>query len=44
LVSLERMEEILDQGVHRVDLYRAHKEGGHAHILVCQEESQRAVG
>jgi hypothetical protein len=45
LVSLERKEEILDQGVHRVDLCRAHTEGGgHTHKLAYQEESQRAPG
>ena len=44
LVSLEKREEILDQGVHRVDLCRAHTEGGHAHKLAYQEELQRAPG
>jgi hypothetical protein len=44
LVSSERREEILDQAVHRVDLCRAHREGGHDHRLVYQEESQRALG
>jgi len=34
LVSSERREEILDQGVYWVDLCRAHREGGHSHILV----------
>ena len=42
MVNSERKEEILDQGVHRVDLCRAHTEGSHAHKLAYQEESQRA--
>jgi hypothetical protein len=44
LASSERKEEILDQGVHRVDLCRAHTEGGHTYKLAYQEESQRAPG